>query len=257
MRFAYRFFLATALAAFAGFLVSSVARADFTGFGDFSEFTVNVNDSGSAPTVSNGTIHLTNGNNDYRSIFYDTPQNISQFTASFTYQAIGPSYTCGACFVLENSTAGASAVGNGYLGYGGITGKSLGVTLETSGNLTGYYTNATFGGGSQSTSPVNLVSGDPINVTLTYNGSLLDESLLDTKTSASYSTSYLVLTKFPTVLGGSTAYVGLTANTTGTIDQYFSNFQFSAIPEPSTFALLGVGAVSLLGYGWRRRRLAS
>jgi hypothetical protein len=26
------------------------------------------------------------------------------------------------------------------------------------------------------------------------------------------------------------------------------------VPEPSTFALLGVGAVSLLGYRWRRRR---
>jgi hypothetical protein len=28
----------------------------------------------------------------------------------------------------------------------------------------------------------------------------------------------------------------------------------SPVPEPSTFVLLGVGAFSLLGYGWRRRR---
>ena len=26
------------------------------------------------------------------------------------------------------------------------------------------------------------------------------------------------------------------------------------IPEPSTLALLGIGAVSILGYGWRRKR---
>jgi len=28
----------------------------------------------------------------------------------------------------------------------------------------------------------------------------------------------------------------------------------AAVPEPSTIALLGVGAVGLLGYRWRRRR---
>ena len=28
----------------------------------------------------------------------------------------------------------------------------------------------------------------------------------------------------------------------------------TAAPEPSTFALLGIGAISLLGYGWRKRR---
>jgi hypothetical protein len=28
------------------------------------------------------------------------------------------------------------------------------------------------------------------------------------------------------------------------------------VPEPSTFVLLGVGAISLLGYAWRKRRAA-
>ena len=32
-------------------------------------------------------------------------------------------------------------------------------------------------------------------------------------------------------------------------------FLLTPIPEPSTLVLLGVGAISLLGYAWRRRRV--
>jgi len=34
------------------------------------------------------------------------------------------------------------------------------------------------------------------------------------------------------------------------------DFRFTAVPEPSTFVLLGMGAISLLAYAWRRRRLS-
>jgi hypothetical protein len=254
------------LAAFLGVLAPPAAHANIMGFGNFSGFTVNVDDTGSAPTVSSGTIRLTNAGtvNESRSIFFNTPQSIAGFTASFTYQesAGANGLDPGACFVLQNSTSGAGAVSTGDFGYAGLPGNSIGVTLELGGNASGYYTDGSYGGGSPSTSPVNLLSGDPINVTLTYNGSTLQESLLDTTTNASYSNSFLILTPIPTVLGGSTAYVGFTADSYGSSDffggdavnQSFSNFQYttSPVPEPSTFALLGVGAIGLLAWGWRR-----
>ncbi len=255
MKCPHNLFLAVVLGALAG-IAPTAAHADILGFGNFSGFTVNQIDSGNVPTVSGGTIHLTNTVNEARSIFYNAPQNVSQFTASFTYQA--DNYEDGACFVLQNNAAGASAVTAGAYAYGGMSGDSLAVTFE-GGSLSGYYTDGNLGGGALSTSPVNLDSGDPINIRLTYSGSLLQESLLDTTTLASYSTSYLIQNSFPTVLGGSAAYVGLAAGTNQFgADQYFSNFQFttSPVPEPSTFVLLGVGAMSLLAYVWRKARRA-
>ena len=64
----------------------------------------------------------------------------------------------------------------GCFGYDGFPAKASQFPLNPY-NASGYYTNGNLGGGSLATSPVNLYSGDPINVTLAYNGSLLQESL--------------------------------------------------------------------------------
>jgi len=34
----------------------------------------------------------------------------------------------------------------------------------------------------------------------------------------------------------------------------FDNFTVTVIPEPSTFALLGIGGLALVGFGWRRKQ---
>ena len=49
-------------------------------------------------------------------------------------------------------------------------------------------------------------------------------------------------------VGGGASFLGA-----GTFQVQYT---FTPVPDPSTFVLLGIGAVSLLAYGWRRQRLA-
>jgi len=233
-------------------LSSGPAYADINGFGNFSGFTINQNDSGATPSVSipNDSIQLVSGfSPQKRSIINNTPQSISSFSASFTATALEGD---GACFVLENNAAGANAVGS-FAGYSGMT-KSAAIGLltftATTGG-TGLFTNGSIGiNGGSSCSPVAL-NIDPISVDLTYDGTILSETLTDTKKNTTFSTSYIV--NLPSVLGSSTAFVGFTSG--ATVDpgqgETISNFQFTTVPEPASFGLLTAGAVTML---LRRRR---
>jgi len=241
-------------------MLPSIVSADIGGFGDFSGFTVNRADGGASPVTSPGKIQLTNqavGNR--RSIFANTPQNIANFNATFTYQALNANANgdYGVTFVMQNSAAGASAVGssgNG-LGYNGVS-NSGAVSLQIGSNsLSGFYSGGVAGGGGSPTSPVTLISGHLIDVSLSYNGTLLQELLSDATTGQAFVTSYPV--NLTALIGSSNAFVGFTGSTNAIggpgADQYLSNFIFSGVPEPATGMLLLIAAAML---ALRRRRQA-
>lgn len=237
-----------------------IANADTSGFNSLIGWTYNQAsyDTGAPADLPDpNTIHLTNqGWNASRSIMYNTPQDFSEFLVAFTYRSSNPGITFGCdygvTFVLHNDPAGPHALGSAgrSLGYGSnsFTSDSIlnsaAVSLQLQSNSSGFYTNGMVGTGSPSVNPVNLASGNPINVTLSYNGSILSETLVDTITSAT-STRNFIVGNLATVLGGSTAYLGFTGSTTtagcsfASADQYISGFQYSSVPEPSSLLMLG------------------
>jgi hypothetical protein len=233
------------------------ARADINGFGDFSGFTLNQGDAGTPPAVSANSLQVTSGPSQYRSIFFNTPQSVGSFSASFDYRAPGGVRYLGVTFVLQNAAAGVHALGStalGSFGYQGVT-NSVGVTLqnEFDGNTTrtGIFSGGVLGGGALATDPVHLYSGSTIHVTLTYNGTLLTETLHDLGSGNVFSTSALL--NIPGLVGGATALVGLTADGgsgVGSHDQFISDLRFGAVPAPSSLAIVTAGAVLVQ----RRRR---
>jgi hypothetical protein len=255
-------------------LTSTVAHADFIGFGDFSGFKVNRADNGAdpavlvSPTPLQSTIHLTGPDTfESRSIFFKTPQPTSNtFTARFTYQESGApsgSALAGFAFVLQNGSGGFNAVdltSGSLLGYGGSSfTPSVAIEFPLNGNastLMGEFTNGSSGPGTDSVTPVNILSGDPIDVVITYDGSFLREFITDTLTQQSSPVgSHLI--SLP-----ATSYVGLTAgngssNSSSRVDQSFTKFQFTTIPEPASVILIGLGGAGMTVRLRSRRKAVS
>ena len=159
------------------------------------------------------------------SAFFTTPVNIQSFTNNFSFQLTSANAD-GFTFTIQSSgdtVLGPAGAGLGY-GYSGSTAfpNSVAVKFDLYNNSgegndsTGMYTDGatpTVPAVDMTSSGVNLHSGDVMNVTMTYNGTTLAWTITDATTGATFSTSATV--NIPSLVGGSTAYVGFTGGTGG------------------------------------------
>jgi autotransporter-associated beta strand protein len=221
--------------------------------------------------VNGGTLTLSDGTNQVRSAFCNSPVAINApFTVSFTYKpAPGATYRAdGMVFVLQNDSRGAAAIGTGggQLGWGspGTINPSAGVEFNIfsySGgpSLGTYYaTNGQLPASQQynATGSVSLQSGDPIQVVLTYDGSSsINLSLQDLSTTSTYSTSYSTSGSLVSSVSGNTAFVGFTGATGGGDSvQTITNFSFlsgagggNILPVTTDLSIASGGTLDLYG----------
>ena len=259
----------------------SGAQIDYTNFSSTAGLVTN--GFGSAPTTTNNTLELTDGGPDEaRSALYGTKVPIDTFTAHFSFQVgvgqpgvDGTSEADGFTFVIDNGTTSDVGASGFDLAYSSGTFGSQSVALEfNTYNLGAFGSTFAFtsgGVGPSSTndvSPLDYHSGDTIAATVTYDGTNLAISLVDTTASTSYATSEAI--NLASVLGGHTAFVGFTG-ATGSDDsvQEINNFDFtgtgvaptittaaavSPVVVTGTKAHLSVAAVSntggTLSYNW-------
>ena len=220
-----------AFASASGYLPSSVVSETYnlqsqpggstisfgSGFGSAqSSMTLN----GSA-ALSNSLLQVTNGgSNQGGSAWFNSAQNVTQFTNDFAFQLVNPDAD-GITFTIQNSSLTALGGSGGGLGYAGI-GNSVAVKFDLYNNSgegvgsIGLYQNGalpTTPASDPSISGINLHSGDRFSVHMSYNGATLAMSITDGTTGAVYNTSWPI--NIPQVVGSNTAYVGFTGATGG------------------------------------------
>jgi hypothetical protein len=167
-------------------------------------------------------LQLTNGGlYEAGSAFYTTPVNIQSFTTDFTFQLSNPAAD-GMTFTIQNGRPTALGTMGSGLGYAGI-GNSVAVKFDLHNNAgegdnsTGIY----LSGASPTVPSINLAgssidlhSGDEINVHITYDGKVLVLTLTDAVSFVTWSHPFVI--NIPSVVAGTTAYVGFTGGTGST-----------------------------------------
>lgn len=230
------------LAASCGLLslgLSVSAFGQVTGFGGTTNtgWTPQSNTAGVPSVVGAGTVAdvlslTTPVNSEATAYWFNTPQSITNFLETFTYTS--PGGADGAAVVWQNAGLTALGGGGGSKGFGGITSAGA-LALNIYGGNSGsgsQYNPAIPNNIGTATTPtpggVNIASGNPINISLSYKEAdhALTETMQDTVTNATFTRVWRGISIQGDV-GGTTATIGFTGGTGGiNALQSITNFQF-------------------------------
>ena len=186
-------------------------------------------------SVTGGMLQLTDGGaNEERSAWFATEVPVQSFITNFTFQLLNASAD-GMTFAIQGENIWALGDPGGGLAYQGIS-NSVAVKFDLYNNAgegidsTGLYTNGaapTVPSVDLSSTAINLHSGDIMNAQLVYDGTNLTMTLTDTVTHGTVTEVFPV--NIPSIVGGSTAYVGFTGSTgSSTATQNVLSWTFSA-----------------------------
>jgi hypothetical protein len=174
--------------------------------------------------IAGTRLRLTDGAaSEARSAFFSPPVNIQSFTSDFIFQLTNATAD-GFTFTIQRSALTAVGAGGGGLAYGNSSATGFGGIPNSiaikfgifNSNSTGLLTNGAFPG-SVSTdmtgSGINLHTGHVFYVHVTYDGTTLTWTVVDSVTGAAFSTSKPI--NIPATIGGTAAFVGFTGASGG------------------------------------------
>ncbi len=214
-------------------------------------------------TVNGTVLQLTDGGiYEARSAFFNSPVNVQAFTSDFDFQVLNASAD-GFAFVIQNQGLNAVGSSGGALGYGvspstgtgASIGKSVALKFDIFSNSgegndsTGIYTNGsapTLPSTNLSNTGVVLKSGHPIRAHIVYDGTNLTLTLTDATANATATAVFPV--NIPSIVGGSTAYVGFTGGAGGTSAvQNILDWSFNSTAPFTAAPSFGLPAGTYLG----------
>ena len=210
------------------------------------------------PILSSNVLTLTDGQTgEACTAFFNEPHYIGAFYAQFVYQVVNPSEPLGdgVCFCLQNDARGPAAVGQVAYSFGikDSGGNPVSPSLELCLNLYTYMAPKGYSWNKNGaiTVPVprepagfHIENGDPIGISLYFDGSNLLLKMVDNGPAATNSFSTNLVQEFQiqgnpiASLNSSTAYVGfggssgyaLGTDPSGVSTQTISNFTFVSLP---------------------------
>lgn len=233
------------------------SRADIDGFNGFEGWELALGDNGTLPIIGENFITITTEGGQRRNIWFCQKQNITSFTATFTYEpenAVAVDFnTYGISFIVQGDPEGKQAVGGGGVALFGIE-PSFGLTIELDGgdfaNGPDTLSGAFFNGGATEGLPfgISAFENDSITIEVDYDGGQFLDVTYENSTEE-FSRTFFLPDSIQEFLGSDFAYIGFGATTVPnvSVSQTLADFVYL---ETAKGILLGDvnldGAVDLL-----------